>query len=574
MTRTPTGASVLRGSLGAFRGRLTAAAALFGGHQAGEALVPVLVGVVIDEAVGTGSTTALIGWLLVLGVDFAFLSTCYRFGARQAWHADVHADARLRMQLADRLLDPRGGAEADRLPGSLATVAVSDAKRVAIVNFMLPLGVAAIAAVTVSAIALLTISLPLGLLILLGTPPLLWLVHRVGKPLEKRSETEQERAAQASGVAADLVSGIRVLKGIGAERAAMAQYVGTSRTALGATLRATRAEAGFLGSVQLANGLFLALIALVGGRLAVGGEISVGGLVAAVGLAQFLIGPLQVFGFVSARLAQGRASATRIAAVLTADHTVGAGHAAAPVGVPAGALALRQVSGGGLDDLDLDVPAGQLLGVVAPDPVQASALLRCLGRESEPESGRVELDGTPLADYPPDLARAYVLVAVHDAHLFVGTLRDNVLAGGVPAGGVPAGRVADRDLDRVMAAAQADQAAEALPQGRDTDIAARGSSLSGGQRQRVALARALAADAPVLVLHDPTTAVDTVTEAEIAEGLREVRHDRTTVLVTTSPALLAVTDRIVVLESGRIRTEGTHSDLLRNDPDYRALVTG
>ncbi|MBW0101284.1 ABC transporter ATP-binding protein [Pseudonocardia sp. KRD291] len=564
VARPHTGASVLRGSLGAFRGRLAAAATLFCGHQTGEALVPVLVGVVIDEAVGTGDPAALIGWLALLGVDFLFLSTCYRFGARQAWHADVHADARLRMQLADRLLDARGGAEAGRLPGGLAILAVSDAKRVAIVSFMLPLGVAAVAAVAVAAVSLLTISLPLGLLILLGTPPLLWLVQLVGKPLERRSGAEQERAAQASGVAADLVTGIRVLKGIGAEKAAMAAYVGTSRTALGATLRATRAEAGFLGSVQLGNGLFLALIALIGGRLAADGEISVGGLVAAVGLAQFLVGPLQVFGFVSARLAQGRASAARIAEVLGAGHTVGEGDAATPHRTPGGALTLRGIGGGGLDRLDLDVPAGQLLGVVVPDPAQASTLLRYLAREAEPGSGRVELDGTPLGAYPPDLARTHVLVAAHDAHLFAGTLVDNVLAGGP----------GDRDLDRVMAAAQADQAADSLPAGRDTEITARGSSLSGGQRQRVALARALAADPAVLVLHDPTTAVDAVTETRIADGLREVRRGRTTVLVTTSPALLAVTERVVVLESGRIRAEGTHADLLRDDAAYRALVTG
>lgn len=240
-----TGAAVLRGSVRAFRGRLAPAALLFGTHQAGEAMVPVLVGVVIDRAVGSGDVGELVLWLLVLGADFALLTSSYRFGARQAWHADVHADVRLRMQLADRLLDPRGGAEAGRLPGSLASIAVADAKRVAVVNFVLPLGVSAIAAVTVAAVALLTISLPLGLLILLGTPPLLWLVQRVGRPLERRSGAEQERAAQASGVAADLVTGIRVLKGIGAEAAAVRQYTATSRTALGATLRATRAEAGF-----------------------------------------------------------------------------------------------------------------------------------------------------------------------------------------------------------------------------------------------------------------------------------------------------------------------------------------
>ena len=562
--RSPTGASVLRGSLGAFRKHLSLSVLLACCHQAGEALVPVLVGVIIDEAVGTGSVPALLWWLLLLGLDFLFLSTSYRFAARNAWYADNYGDARLRMQIAERLLHPRGGAEAGRLPGSLVNIAVADAKRVAMVSFVLPIGVAAVAAVIVAAISLLTVSVPLGLLILLGTPPLLWLIQLVGKPLERRSGTEQERAAQASGVAADLVTGIRVLKGIGAEGSATSQYERTSRFALGATLRATRAEAGFLGSVQLANGLFLALIALVGGRLAAEGDISVGGLVAAVGLAQFLVGPLQVFGFVSARLAQGRASAARIAEVLGSGHAIGPGERAGePSAAFGGTLALRGVTGDGLDGLDLEVPAGQTLGVVAADPAQATALLRCLARETDPEAGRVELDGVPLDAYPPEIGRSAVLVAAHGAHLFPGTLRDNVLAGAPPS----------RNLEPAMAAAQADQAADALPDGRDTEIAARGSSLSGGQRQRVALARALAADPPVLVLHDPTTAVDAVTEARIAAGLRDVRRDRTTVLFTTSPALLAVTDRVVVLASGRIHGDGTHDELL-DDPDYRGLVTG
>jgi putative ABC transport system ATP-binding protein len=554
---------VLRDSIRTFRGRLTLASVLFCCHQAGEALVPVLVGVAIDQAVGTGSIPALLLWLAVLGADFLFLSTSYRFGARNAWHADVHADARLRMLIAGRLLDPRGGAESGRLPGGLVSVAVSDAKRVAIVNFALPLGLSAIAAVTVAAVSLLTISLPLGLLILLGTPPLLWLVQRVGKPLERRSGPEQERAAQASGVAADLVTGIRVLKGIGAEDAAVSQYVATSRSALRATLRATRAEAGFLGAVQLANGLFLALIALVGGHLAVNGSISVGGLVAAVGLAQFLVNPLQVAGFVSARIAQGRASANRIAELLSTPHAVGPGRDGAPPDVGEGALHVRGLTHGGLDGLDLDLAPGELLGVVALDPAQAGDLLRCLAREVEPDAGRVDLDGVPLTDLAPDTARTAVLVAAHGAHLFSGSLRDNVLAGASPA----------RDLEPAMAAAQADQAADSLPSGRDTEIAARGSSLSGGQRQRVALARALAANAPVLVLHDPTTAVDTVTEARIASGLRDVRRDRGTLLVTTSPALLAVADRVVVLADGRIASSGTHDELMA-DPDYRAVVTG
>ncbi|GEL20830.1 ABC transporter transmembrane domain-containing protein [Pseudonocardia asaccharolytica] len=561
-SETITEGSVLRASVTSQARYVCLASVFLIGHQTGEALVPVLVGAVIDNAVTTGDAGALAFWLLLLGLDFAMLSFSYRWGARRSWLADVRADQRLRLRVTGRVLDPRGGAESGRLPGSLATIAVADAKRVGVVNFALPLGVAAAVATVVVAVALLRISLPLGLLILLGTPPLLLLVHLLGKPVERRSGPEQERGAQAAGVAADLVAGVRVLKGIGAEPAAVRRYVTTSREALSATLRATRAQAGYQGAVLAANGLFLALVALVGGRLAMQGEISVGGLVAAVGLAQFLIGPLQIFGWVNGQLAQGRASAARIATVLSAPTAVGAGSRPAPV-EPRGELRLRALTHGPLDGLELAVRPGELLGVAA-DPHAATALLRCLGREAEPDDGAIELDGVPLAQYTPADARRLVLVATHDAELFAGTLRENVLAGAPPG----------RDPAPAMAAAQADQVAGVLPDGMDTAIAEQGRSLSGGQRQRVALARALAADVPVLVLHDPTTAVDAVTEARIAAALREVRRGRTTIVLATSPALLGVADRVVVLERGRLRAEGTHHELLHADAGYRAAVLG
>jgi putative ABC transport system ATP-binding protein len=216
-------------------------------------------------------------------------------------------------------------------------------------------------------------------------------------------------------------------------------------------------------------------------------------------------------------------------------------------------------------DLDLDVAAGETVGLVVPDPAVAAALLQVLGHEQDPQAGSVELDGVNLAHLPPASARAEVIVAAHDARLFAGTVLENVLAGR------SAGPGTDPDVDSAMRAAQADQVADALPDGRDTEIAEQGSSLSGGQRQRVALARALAAQARVLVLHDPTTAVDAVTESRIAAGLREVRAGRTTLLLTTSPALLAAADRVVVLDGDR-RAEGSHAELLHTDAAYRELV--
>ncbi|MEU6198916.1 ABC transporter ATP-binding protein [Streptomyces sp. NPDC047061] len=556
------GRDVLAGSVRGQGRRVALGAALGSVHQLGEALVPVLIGVVVDQAVAGQDAGRLVLWLAVLAVLYVCLSWSFRLGARAGERGAEEAAHELRLAVVRRVLDPRGGAGSDRLSGELANVATEDAKRVGAVNMALMSGVSAVAGITVSAVALLLTSVPLGLIVLLGTPVLLWLGHLLSKPLERRSEAEQDRAAGAAGVAADLVAGLRVLKGLGAQRAAVERYRRTSQVSLAATLRAARAESWQTGLVLALTGGFIALIAWVGGRLALDGSLTLGQLVSAVGLALFLLGPLETFAWVNAELAQGRASAARIAEVLSAGPAVTGGEEPVPDAVR-GELRLRGVRLGGLHGLDLEVPAGRLTGIAVTDPACAEALLSCLGREADPESGSVELDGVPLTRLDPARLRAAVLVAAHDAALFEGSLADNV---------VPADAHDDLLTARAMAAAGADEVVRSLPRGAATGVGEGGRSLSGGQRQRVLLARALRAGPPVLVVHDPTTAVDAVTEARIAEGLREFRQGRTTVVVTNSPALLAVTDRVVLLDGGRVGAEGTHAELARTHETYRTAV--
>lgn len=227
-----------------------------------------------------------------------------------------------------------------------------------------------------------------------------------------------------------------------------------------------------------------------------------------------------------------------------------------------GAVRLRDVSyGDTLRGLNLEVAPGELVGIVTTDPAAATALLRLLGRAADPESGTVELDGVALAGLDPAEVRRAVLVAEHDADLFEGTLLENVTA--ATTGG---------QAGTAMAAAAVDEVASNLPHGTATALTERGRSLSGGQRQRVALARALAAGAPVLVLHDPTTAVDTVTEARIAARVRAARGGRTTIVVATSPALLAAADRVALVDGGAVVAEGVHADLVHEHPAYRATI--
>lgn len=555
------GRDVLRQAVRGQRRDVVLGALLGSGHQLGEVLVPVVIGLVIDRAVTGSDTGALLSWLAALAVVYVGLALSWRFGAWSAERAAAQAEHTLRITLVRRVLSPGGGAEEGRLPGALANIATEDAKRVGAVNLAAMAGISALAGLLVGAVVLLRMSVTLGLVVLLGTPVLLWLGHLLSKPLQARSEAEQERAAHASAVAADLVAGLRVLKGIGGESTALARYRTTSRDSLRATLKAARAQAFQNGTVLALTGALIAAVALTGGRLAAQGDISLGQLVSAVGLAVFLVGPLETLAWVNAELAQGRASATRIAEVLASPHHVTPGTAtlARPV---RGAIRLTGVSLGGLKGLDLDIAPGELLGVAAADPADATDLLRCLARQADPESGTVELDGVPLRDLDPAELRTALLVAEHDADLFEGTVRQNVTAAAPDAA----------DPEPAMAAAGVTQVAGTLPDGEYTTVSERGRSLSGGQRQRVALARALAADRPVLVVHDPTTAVDTVTEAGIADGVREIRKGRTTVLVTNSPALLSVTDRVVLLEDGRVTDTASHAELIHRHEAYRAAV--
>jgi putative ABC transport system ATP-binding protein len=538
---------------------LLGAVFLFAGWQAAEALVPVLVGVIIDRGITTGDAMALTGWLVVLVALFTVLSMGFRFGARLATRAVEHAGLDLRLTVTDRILDPRGGTATGRLPGELLSIATSDVSRVAQINRATAEAVIAASGLTVAAVFLLSASVQLGLVVLIGLPPVLFALNLLTGPLERRSTAEQEQAARAAAVASDLVSGLRVLKGLRAEQAATTRYRNASRSSLTARLRATRLLAAHSGATLAVTSAFLALVALVGGRLAAQRQISVGELIAAVGLTQYLIGPLNMLAISVASLAQCRASAGRVATLLAAPPSVAGGSGTLP-GRAAGELRLFGLSYGALRDVNLDIAPGELVGVVTAEPAVAVALLDCLAREVDPAAGRIELDGLALGDLDLDTARTALLVAAHDTDLFEDTLIANVATTAADPDQVPA----------AMVASTADEVQASLPDGAVLTEQAR--SLSGGQRQRVALARALAADPAVLVLHDPTTAVDAATEARIASRLRAVRAGRTTVLVTGSPALLATTDRVVWLVDGTIAAQGTHAELVGSSPAYRETV--
>ncbi|MFD4831736.1 ABC transporter transmembrane domain-containing protein [Streptomyces uncialis] len=574
-----TARSVLRQALtGERRGRRLAAASVgLTGHQVAEALIPVTIGAVIDRAVATGDAAALGRWLLVLTVLFGGLLLSWRFAARAAAHVAEHGGHQVRMSVARRALDPLGTATRT-MPGELFSLATADARNVSRFTHTLSSKLAAAAAIVTAAVALLLISVPLGLLVLLGTPPVLVAMQYLSRPLERRTERDYASAAKAGATAADLLTGLRVLDGIGAQPHAARRYREVSRAALAATLRTERAQAGYTAANTLVTGGFLALIALVGARMAARGTLTVGELVAVVGLAQFLRGPLVDVAYFGSGLARARASARRVAALLGTPPAVEVRDA--PTGTPdpepvaparTAVLSFEDLTvhapagaAGPLTGVSLRVAPGELVGVVTEDAAHARALLDCCARRIDPDAGTVRLDGADLRGTDPDAIRRTVVAPPRDTALFAGTIADNIAPDGP-------GTTA-RTIATALTAACADDVVDALPDGPAGTVGEQGLTLSGGQRQRIALARALATRAPVLVLHDPTTSVDSVTEARIADGLRRDRAALTTLLLTTSPTLLAVCDRVVWLPAGRPQAAGTHTGLLTASPSYRAAV--
>lgn len=470
-------------------------------HQVGEALVPIVMGLAIERAVTTGDLAQLLLWIGVLAADFLLLSFSWRFGSRLAELGMLAVQHRLRITVASHLLgrSPRPGRPSEQ-PGVALSIATSDANRLAEAVEIGVYPVGQLAAVLFGGAVLVTVSWPLGLVVLIGAPALLWVTERGGRRLRDRSGEEQEAAAAASGRAADLMSGYRVIRGIGAEAEASRRYRRASRAALTDTMRARRAEGVFGGAMSIVTGLFLTGVAVAAALLTLSGGLGLGEFIAVVGLAQFLLEPLRALSlYTGAWWASATASAARVLDVL---------RDAEPIDGAAPQSPARPETP--------DVRSGEFV-VVACDGDRATEVVAAL-RARHPEA----------------------LHAPHAAHLFTGTVAENVTP-------------SDRDaapLSAALRAAACDELATVLPDGLDSRVGENGTALSGGQRQRVALARALAHDPELLVLHDPTTAVDAVTEARIAERVLEMRRHRSTVVVTRAPAFAAIADRVIHVREG------------------------
>ncbi|HEX7097471.1 MAG TPA: ABC transporter ATP-binding protein, partial [Acidimicrobiales bacterium] len=511
--------------------------------QVGESAVPVVTGAAIDRALTTGDTSRLVLWIGLLVALYVALTGAARLTNRLNVYALQMLQHRLRATLSARVLHPIDGTT--RAPAAdVVSTMTNDVGRLANGGLLATTTISRIASIVFIAVSLLALSWPLGIAVLVGTPLAVWLMGALSRRLSRDIGVYQGLLAGTVGRAADLVAGYRVIKGLGAEREASRRYEQASHE----TLEAAKRNAGLLGRFQVVSGtvtgIFVAAVTGFAGWLAVDGQLSIGGLIATVGLTQALLPQIQGIASLSIpNLATSRASAARI--LRTLDGTGSGASGSGETMPPGGAAPTRAVSAPAVSRVDVRVcgathriEPGELVGVRADDRTAAriaDALLNPHDPSDRDREVEVLLNGRPAGELSPAEYRARVVVAPHRTTLFTGTIRDNVTT---PTSALDM-------LDAAVKAAGCEDFATDL----DLPVGENGNRLSGGQRQRVALARALATDAPILVLHEPTTAVDSVTEQTIADRLRALRAGRSTLVITSSPALLSRCDRIIDLHA-------------------------
>lgn len=576
--------SPVRAAIMRRKGRLAWAALLLFLHEVGEVGVPIVIGLAIDNALSPPHLGRMVLWVAILAADFLLLSLTWRFGSREAARQRFEIAHDLRLAVVDRVLDGRGIAAA-RPSGETLTIAVSDARRIGDAVRSCISGVTAIVILLCALVAVAIVSPLLAAVVVPGGLITVAVIALLSRPVETRSHAEQEANARTASLAVDLVAGLRVLAGLRAGAAAGARYRKTSGEAVGHSIRAAEATAVVDGIAALAVGLYLAAVAWVSAELALHGHISIGTVIAVLGVSQLMIEPLQDIAQAVPAARRGRASAARIEGLLGAPVALhgtgpragssdGADRAATPL--PAdGDLAIEALHAPGLDGVDLTLRAGTLHGVVSESPLSAESLVRALAGEAEPEGGRVMLGEVDLAEAAPRARREAVLAWLQKSVPPGETIAEMVGAErgrpGEAALAVEGGKPVADEVVAAVEAAAATEILDRIPGGWEARVSERGASLSGGERQRLALARVLAERPPVLVLHEPTSALDAVTELAIAGGIAHSRRGLTTLLVTTSPTLLAACDEVSVIVDGRVVESGVHHDLLET-ARYREVL--
>jgi ABC-type multidrug transport system fused ATPase/permease subunit len=421
-------------------------------------------------------------------------------------------------------------------------------------------GIQSVMMIVAAGIVLVLVDARLALYTAVAMPPITVLALRFARRVSPISRQVQERKGDVTEAADEAVVGIEMVQAFGREDDVRERFGGKAEAVRSTVLRQAGVEARHLPGLYYLPSLSIAAVVFFGGRQVIGGHLSIGQFVLFETLLLQLVWPLEALGWITNLAQRALASAGRSFAWL--EGIAPLPEPTSPRRLPEGPLGVRfeavRFAYGGEEEvlrgLDLELAPGEIVAVCGPTGAGKTSLLDLLPRFYDPTGGHVLVGGVDTRDLRLAELREAVALVTQRPVLFSAPLCENLVAGREAVG-----------WDEVLAACEAagvDAFAPGLPQGYDTPIGERGINLSGGQRQRVALARALVTRARVVVLDDPLSAVDTLTERRLVSRLRPALRGRTVLVATQRLSTVELADRAVVLADGRVVESGTPRELL------------
>jgi ATP-binding cassette subfamily B protein len=404
--------------------------------------------------------------------------------------------------------------------------------------------------------------------LVLGLLPLIsGLVWWLAQAIHTATMEAQRSFGRVSTAVQEALAGIRVVQAYVREDEQAARFRGELAEYRRLQMKLVGLQSAFRPLLGLLFAVGQGLVLWQGGRLIAAGRLSLGDYVAFSTYLTLLSWPMVATGWSLSLLQRGSAGMRRLNEVLDEPAGLEWGDArpALEPSLAAEGLAFRYpgAAAPALSDVSFRLAVGGALGVVGPTGCGKSTLLRLLARQADPEAGTVRLGGHDLRELDPDLLRATLAVVPQDAFLFSATLADNVRYGRPEAG--------EPELEGAAADSRLEQDLEQFPQRWQTLVGERGVTLSGGQKQRATIARALLPEAPLLLLDDALSAIDTRTEEALIARLRQVMRRRTVVIASHRLSVMKEVDSILVLDQGRVVERGSHAELVARGGLYAQL---